>query len=251
MMIVDTHVHLYPDHDIGVVLRLCAERLHGLVPDAVPVACLTERHDCRMFRQLCDPSAGEWAHVLGVEVLAGGGCVRVRFGGGVPPLFVLPGRQIATHERIELHCLGKDAVIADGASAVETVGRIREIDGLVVLPWGVGKWLFRRQRVVEDLCNRFGPEVLLLGDSAMRPVFWPAPQVMRATSGYSHRVLAGSDPLPHEGKGCWIGCYATLVDAPFDPSAPAQSCIMGLRQGKIALLGQRPGPWGFARRMLG
>lgn len=251
MMIVDTHVHLYPDYDIGLVLRLCAERLHALVPDAVPVACLTERSDCRIFRQICACQEIASEHVLGVEVLEEQRSVVVRFGRGVPPLFVLPGRQIATCERIELQCLGKDAEIPDGGSAAETVGRILEIDGVAVVPWGVGKWLFRRRHVVEALLKRFGSDALMLGDSAMRPVFWPEPGVMREGRDGGYRVLAGSDPLPHEKAGRWIGRYASLVDAPFDPGNPAQSCMAGLRRGSITTIGQRPGLCGFAARMAG
>jgi len=251
MMIVDTHVHLYPDYDLGLVLRRCSAHLHTLAPEAVPVACLTERRDCNMFRVLCERGVGDSAHVLGVEVLENGRSLVVRFGGGVPPLFVLPGRQIVTRERLELHCLGKDAAIPDGEPAVQVVGRILELDGLAVLPWGVGKWLFRRRKVVDRLLARHTPQELLLGDSAMRPWMWPVPMPMRAGRRAGFRLLAGSDPLPHEKTGRWIGKYATVVDAPFLPAEPGRSCLEGLRKGVIRRVGCRPGPLGFAARMAG
>jgi hypothetical protein len=251
MMIVDTHVHLYPDYDMGLVLRRCAERLHALVPDAVPVACLTERSDCDQYRALLASGNIAGGGILGVEVLEGGRSLAVRFGGGVPPLFVLPGRQIATRERVELHCLGKQADIPDGEPCRQTVGRILELDGLAVLPWGVGKWLFQRRHVVDALVGAFSPSELMLGDSAMRPWLWPEPMPLRCARRRGYRVLAGSDPLPHEKNGVWIGRYATLIDAQFDPAAPAKSCLDGLRLGTITQRGKRPGPVSFALRMAG
>ena len=251
MIIVDTHVHIYPEYDAGKLLRLCAARLHALAPDAVPVVCLTERHDCHFFAALRDQGLPENGYVMGREVLEGGRSIILRFGQGIPPLVVLPGRQIVTKERIELHCLGNDAAIADGVPARETVGRIRELDALAVLPWGVGKWLFARRKVVEGLLAGYAPADLLLGDSAMRPVFWLKPWPMRKGSQMGYRMLAGSDPLPHELTGKWIGRYATQVEVPFCSDAPAGSCLQGLQQGKITIVGKRPGCVGFAIRMRG
>ncbi len=251
MMIVDTHVHVYPQYEAGNVLRLCAERLHALAPDAVPVACLTERHDCHFFAELRDKGLAESSYVLGREVLEGGRSIIVRFGQGVPPLFVIPGRQIVTKDRLEVHCVGNDAAIGDGYAVDETIGRIRELDALTVLPWGVGKWLFKRLNVVNRLLKKYTPEDFLLGDSAMRPSFWPEPLPMLTGRSQGYRVLGGSDPLPHEVSGRWVGCYATKVDFPFDRDHPSRSCLCGLRLGSIARMGKRPGPLGFVVRMRG
>ncbi len=249
MMIVDTHVHMYPQYDAGNVLRLCAERLHRLDPDAVPIACLTERHDCHFYATLRDKGIGADADVLGREVLEDGRSIVVRFGKGVPPLFIIPGRQIATKERIEIHCIGNDAAIPDGEPAHETVGRVRELDALAVMPWGVGKWLFKRRAVVERLIDGYTPKELFLGDSAMRPVCWPVPLPLRMGQAQGYRVLAGSDPLPHEKNGRWIGRYATKIGFPFEAQHPHKSCLLGLRRADISCVGERPGVWAFAKRM--
>lgn len=251
MMIVDPHVHIYPQYDAGAILRLCAERLHALAPDAATIACLTERRDCHFYAALRDMGLPESPHVIGREVLEGGRSVVVRFGGGVPPLFVLPGRQIVTKERLEVHCLGNDAAIEDGLPAIDVIRRVRELDALPVLPWGVGKWMFARRRIVERLFRTYAPEELLLGDSAMRPYFWPEPLAMRKGRLQGYRVLAGSDPLPHELTGRWVGAYATRVDFPFRPDHPSESCMAGLLRGSLAKVGKRPCCVGFALRMYG
>jgi hypothetical protein len=251
MMIIDTHVHVYPDYDAGAVLCRCADRLHAMEPEAVPLVCLTEREGCHFFKDLCQARTVPGADGFPLEVLENGASLVIRFGRGVPPLFVIPGRQIATRERLEVHCLGKDAAIPDGEPVVQTVGRVLEVDGIAVLPWGVGKWLFRRRAIVDALLAQFPPEQLCLGDSAMRPVFWPTPLPMRRASRAGRRIFTGSDPLPHEKEGPWIGRYAILVDSPFVPQHPAQSCLAALRKAKYTQRGSRPGPVAFARRMAG
>lgn len=251
MMIVDTHVHLYPDYDIGAILRLCSERLHKLAPDAVPVACLTERHDCHFFKEIQENGLPDNKSIIGIEKPDDKQSLLFRFGDGVPPLFLIPGRQIATQERIELHCIGKDAVIPDGDTAIQTARRILEIDAVAVLPWGVGKWLFKRSHIIEKLLDTFSPKELRIGDSAMRPWFWPEPRPMQKAADSGYTILAGSDPLPHEHNGQWVGQYATILNHPFDQGHPSRSVISALQKGNATKTGKRPGVFSFPKRMHG
>ncbi len=251
MMIVDTHMHISREYDVSRILYLCASRLHALAADCVPIACLTERHDCHIYADLLKTGVESDDYIVGCEVLEGGRSIVVRFHHGVPPLFLIPGRQIATKERLEVHCLGNDAFIADGEETKDAIARTLELDATAVLPWGVGKWTFTRRRLVESLMDLFSPAELMLGDSAMRPNFWGEPVAMRKGRLRGYRVLAGSDPLPHELGGRWVGTYATKVESPFHAEAPAKSCLRGLQQGSLALVGKRPGLIGFSQRMRG
>ncbi len=253
MMIVDTHVHLYPVYDREAALRGCAQRLATLAPATVAFACLTERHDCHAYKALLETAAAESGMTANprYQVLEGGHCIVFRPGGGISPLFVLPGRQIATRERLEVLCIGSDAAIPDGEPAELTIRRIGELDALPVLAWAVGKWLFQRKRVVEKLLETFGPDQLLIGDSAMRPVFWPEPAPMRAARRRQYRLLAGSDPLPRAGDERQAGRYATRVDATFDPQEPARSLLSALTAPAAAIrrTGSRCGLFEFPGRM--
>jgi len=253
MMIVDTHVHLYSVFDREAALRGCVQRLAALAPATVAYACLTERHDCHAYKALLDTAAAESGMTANprYQVLEDGHCVAFRPGGGLPPLFVLPGRQIATRERLEVLCIGRDAAIPDGEPAELTIRRIGELDGLPVLAWAVGKWLFKRKRFVERLLETFGPDQLLIGDSAMRPVFWPEPAPMRVARRRQYRLLAGSDPLPRAGDESQAGRYATLVDAAFDPQAPARSLLAALIAPAVPLrrIGSRCSLLEFPSRM--
>jgi hypothetical protein len=184
-------------------------------------------------------------------VLENGRCIAFHPGGGLSPLFVLPGRQIATRERLEVLCLGSDAAIPDGEPAELTIRRIGELDALPVLAWAVGKWLFGRKRVVEKLLETFGPDRLLIGDSAMRPVFWPEPGPMREARRRQYRLLAGSDPLPKAGDERQAGRYATRVEAAFDPAFPSRSLLtaLGKPSTPVQRVGSRCGLFEFPGRV--
>jgi hypothetical protein len=185
------------------------------------------------------------------QVLEEGRSVAYHAGGGLSPLFILPGRQIATRERLEILCLGSDSEIPDGEPADLTIRRIREIDALPVLTWAVGKWLFKRRRVVEKLISTFGPDKLLIGDSAMRPVFWPEPKPMRMARQLGYRLIAGSDPLPKPGDERQMGRYATLIEGSFNPLSPRRSLLAALSGGAttISRVGSRCGVFEFPSRL--
>jgi hypothetical protein len=132
-------------------------------------------------------------------------------------LHIVAGRQIVTAERIEVHALAMRQTIADGQTLRATLEEVRASDALVVLPWGVGKWLGRRGRLVaEALAADLG--TVWLSDNGGRPWFWRDALLARAPAA-GRPVLRGSDPLPLPGEerrvgsfGCWLrGSVATAA----------------------------------------
>jgi hypothetical protein len=248
--IADTHVHLYPFHDIATALGGAMERLGKLAPGLPRVLCLTERGDCRFFRSRRElpESTRELAAASGLfqtviplpppfsSVSAGPDALAITDNAG-GKLFIIAGRQIATSERLEVSCLTVDANIPDGITLADAVVRVREAGGVAAIPWGVGKWLGARGKIVREILGR-NPDVLA-GDSSLRPLFWPEP-VFRATAG---RVVAGSDPLPAPGEEKQVGGYSTIFDAPFDENDPAGSVRAALRTGPgFRIVGRRGCP---------
>ena len=76
----------------------------------------------------------------------------------------------------------------------------------------------------------------LVGDSALRPPFWPEP-LFRLAGRLGLRLAYGSDPLPGAGNARRAGMYATLVDA-----APTPSCaalLRALREAPMRPCGRR------------
>ncbi len=248
MIIADTHLHLYPNYNLADAIRGCVHKLSALAPDAACVGYMAESSDFHQYKDLASGKRDAFSE--GVSVKSVGACLELQCF-NTPSLYLCPGRQIVTEERLELLCLCVDAQIPDGLPAETTVNRIREVAGIPVLTWAVGKWLFGRAAVVRSLLETFSPSQLLVGDSAMRPIFWPTPVPMQFARKHGYKVLAGSDPLPADGEESVMGSYASLMDAPFDPENARESLRSALVNPDIIpkSVGARSGAVGFVRRM--
>lgn len=237
----DTHVHLHPFYDLAPAFAAARERLiRAAGPGGAAGLCLTEASGCRAFDALCDGSLAVpgWAVVPAADGLA----LRLNPVTGGEGLWVVAGRQIVTRERIEVLALGCGAAVPDGLAAEDAIGRVRAAGALPVLPWAPGKWFGRRGRLVASLMDRPGPSVLVLADTALRPVGWPTPVLIRRGMREGFRVLAGSDPLPLAGEEGRIGRFATVADGLPDPDAPAGSILRLLGPGgpPLRTAGRRP-----------
>ena len=240
--IADTHVHVYPCHDAAALLTGAFARLSALAPGRPCVLCLTERSDCHVF---ADWSAWPERAPAGFAIRAADpAALRLESPGG-SSLYVIAGRQMATAERIEVHALGCVAQIPDGLPTETCLERVRAAGGTAVLPWGVGKWLGGRGRLVQRLMAHH-PD-LLLGDTSLRPRLWPEPCLARA----AERVIAGSDPLPAPGEERHAGRLATLFATDFDPANPSRSLVSALSaRGTGHTVGSASSPLEMLRRSL-
>ncbi len=99
-------------------------------------------------------------------------------------LLVLAGRQVVSAEGVEVLAQCTAAQFANGRPLEETIEEIQAAGALAVLPWGVGKWLGRRGKLVTEAAAR---SPILLGDNAGRPPFWsfPAQSLRRALTDYT------------------------------------------------------------------
>lgn len=249
MIIADTHIHIYSNYNLADAIRGCVLKLSAIAPDATCVGFLAERSDCHVYRDLASHKRDAFSE--GVSVKSVGACLELQCF-NTAPLFLCPGRQIVTKERLELLCLCVDADIPDGLPAETVVNRIREVGGVPVLTWAVGKWLFKRADVVRSLLEQFSPSQLLVGDSAMRPVFWPTPLPMQFARKRGYKILAGTDPLPADGEERVMGSYASLLDAEFEPQTARESLRLALTDSSIIVksVGRRSGVVEFLKRMV-
>ena len=241
--IADTHVHLYPFFDLTAALRGALQRLGALAPGLPRAIFLTERSDCHFFRDMyerltADASNGASASFENFQFARAGENALVATTGG-EKLFIIAGRQIATVERLEVHSLAVDVEIPDGLPLADAIARVCDAGGVPVIPWGVGKWLGARGRLVRDALEKNAD--VLAGDSSMRPTPWPEPCFRSAAL----RVIAGTDPLPVRGEEQQIGRYATIFDGDLDGCDSAASVRNALRrvpQSGCKMTGYRCGP---------
>jgi len=237
-VVCDAHLHLYPCYDLGKAFHFLEENLSSMSPAEVRTAFLAERSDCHFFERLRDGEIG----IEGRDVERHDNGIAIQREGGRVWLF--PGRQIVTRERLEVAAMGAAGQVPDGMSMDETLRAILELGAVPALNWAPGKWLCRRASVVRDILERTAPRDLLLCDSSLRPIGWGEPALMRIAAKKGFTIVAGSDPLPLAGEERQMGRYGFLCDCEFDPVAPAASLLGHLRRGdaEISRTGRRGGP---------
>jgi hypothetical protein len=149
---------------------------------------------------------------------------------GERELFIVAGAQVACREGLEVLVLGTTHRFADGRPIREV---LRESDALGVprvIPWGPGKWFFRRGRLLDDLVAEFRKPTLFLGDEGGRPVFWRYPQHFARAALLGVRDLPGTDPLPFPHDVGKVGRMGLRIPVHLDPDRPGESLLRALTQ---------------------
>jgi hypothetical protein len=119
-------------------------------------------------------------------------------------------------------------MVEDGAPLASVLEWCRSNDALAVLPWGAGKWIGRRRRIVMDVLQRCDPGQVALGDNGGRPGWWSVP-IFAAARARGFKVLPGSDPLPLPGQAGRIGRFGFATAVTVDEDAPARSILRALQ----------------------
>jgi len=226
----DGHFHLYPCHEpasaISNLIRnldLMARSARGLEPgqDIYKIAFLAESKQHDYFRKILKNEMD--FRTVDLEVLAGPEEHCVSFNKqGKQELCLVAGRQIVTRERLEILGLGMEKTVPDGLSAEEAVEKVIAAGGLPALAFSPGKWLFKRGCLAMALIEKH-KQNFLVGDSALRPLGWGEPEIMRRARENNIAVLPGSDPLPLPGDEKYAGCYGFIYEGSFDPAKPLTS----------------------------
>lgn len=219
-LVADTHVHIYPFYDITLALNTLRTNLSLLDEQATCMVFLAERSDCNFYSNFKQNIAGSLSPEIRVHYLENALHLQEP---GYSDLYIFPGRQIITRERIEILSLTIDQRIPDKLTAREVVDTIRQKEGIPVLSWAPGKWFFKRNKIVRDLIDSNKPGSLLIGDTTLRPTCWPQPLLMRRAVRKGLTIISGSDPLPFAEEEQVMGRYAILMDSDFDPDNPAKS----------------------------
>lgn len=247
-ILIDSHVHIYPHYDTGVLLdafqnRICSSRA------SAGVMMLAEREGTDAFASW---ASGD-ALPDGYTTTQSDETSFILRKANQPDIVVVAGRQIACAERIEILALATRATFHDGTPAKVTIAEVIDAGAVPVLAWGVGKWFFKRAKIVASLLESFEGKQLLIGDPSLRPVFWPTPRLMAAAAAKGRRVIAGSDPLPPKNEETRVGQYADLAPNAFlDLSAPLTPQIVSiLNTHTLIRTGRRAGLVEFFRRMVG
>lgn len=155
------------------------------------------------------------------------------------------GQQLITSEGLEVLGMGYDATLKSGLTLSSTIAKIRHAGGWSLLAWGVGKWLGRRGRLVNDLIiAERGSTDIMLADNGGRPWFWVRVPQFEIAKAEGMRILAGTDPLPLRGEEYRIGSYgfSHRIECGTDESlVDAYSRALQKPENEFQLIGPRMG----------
>ncbi len=263
-IIVDAHVHLHDCFNLkeffdqaSVNLRSAAAVL-GKANSYVGVLILTECSNEHYFSKLAvmanthgtsplDVDLGRWSLRPTNEPIS----VLVR--GGNDCLVVIAGRQIACSEHLEVLVFGTDRTFQEGCPIDDVLKVASSYELLPVIPWGAGKWFFRRGRLLTKLMDSKKTFGICLGDEGGRPIFWPTPRHLKQARKKGIRVLPGSDPLPFPREVKRVGSFGFWMNGELDFSMPAASIKTHLRDPRVQIFpfGRLENPYWFVRNQIG
>ncbi|HZT03232.1 MAG TPA: hypothetical protein VFA39_13295 [Steroidobacteraceae bacterium] len=240
---VDAHVHLHSCYDPDDLLQNAYENLAAATNGtaaAVPRAYFLLLAECApddcfgALRALADGRFAQdgtcglrlrrWTVTPTEEAIS----VMARDGGR--ELFIVAGRQVACREGLEVLILGTTLRFPDGRPIREVLRESEALGVPRVIPWGPGKWFFRRGRLLHELVREFRKPTLFLGDEGGRPVFWGYPQHFVRAARLGVRDLPGTDPLPFPHDVSKVGRMGLTVSMDLDPLRPGESLLRALTQ---------------------
>jgi hypothetical protein len=258
MILVDTHVHIHPCFSVGKFLTLAALNFRSAAASACPqqpfhaVLCLTEDAGSNEFERLWDLDTDD-SSLNGWSVRhAGEGGALVASHHEQGRLTMLAGRQVRCKEGIEVLALGTRRLYEDSMTVNTAIDRINREGGLAVLPWGFGKWVGRRGRLVRGILESHTAEEICLGDNSGRLAFWPEPREFAFARQRGFQILPGSDPLPFSSEVARVASYGFAVNGKLSANEPARALIGMLSNPdvKIRPFGQLETPLRFLRNQL-
>jgi len=172
---------------------------------------------------------------------------------GSRKLFIVAGRQIACREGLEVLVIGTTSRFPDGLPIRDVLKETDTLGVPRVIPWGPGKWFFRRGRLLNELLQEFRKPTLFLGDEGGRPGFWGYPAHFEQAARLGIRDLPGTDPLPFPHDVKKVGRMGFRVTLDLDEARPAGSLLRVLTEQRAPLerFATLESPLRFVRNQIG
>lgn len=228
MVFVDSHVHIHncfnlPDFLEATWQNVQAARL--LTGDAgrpQAVLMLTEEDGVNWFETLYRPEKKITDHLRDWKIhYRAEDCSLLLKKNMACSIGLIAGRQIQTKEGLEVLALGVRRTFKDHQAIHETVQRVRDTGGLPVIPWGFGKWIGARGKVIDRLIRDAEKGDLYIGDNGGRPSVLTEPSQFEASKRKGLKILRGSDPLPFACEYHRAGSYGFYFKGALSEEKPA------------------------------
>ncbi len=230
LIIADAHVHLYDCFDMERLLDLAFSNFQKEADKPMKgtsfsaFLCLAETKTENWFYRFSHPAErgssqpkgiGKWTFRPTKEDCSLYACLDEKRG-----LYIIAGRQIRTKEDLEVLALGTIQSFEEGIPLKEMISLISRLGAIPVIPWGVGKWIGRRGKIVKELLNEKNLPPFFLGDNRNRPLFWPRPNLFKLAEHKRMPILPGADPLPFSSEIGQIGKFGFKLPGSIDSEYP-------------------------------
>lgn len=150
-------------------------------------------------------------------------------------IVLIAGHQIVTNENLEVLALITTKKVKYGLSLEETVEKIASAGGIPVLPWGVGKWIGTRGKILQNFLAKYDSSVLCLGDNGGRPIFWQRPSYFKQAEAKGWRILPGTDPLPLTSECDRPGSFGFAIQGSISLQTPGEDIKRILLNSQIPI----------------
>lgn len=209
----DTHVHCYDFSEFETVLDRAYENITGqsfdVDNDALVLFFTDGIHDKTWSKLITLKDQRGAFEYWKIEASSDSTMLIARHQDTKAKVHLMAARQLNSSERLEFLVLGFSGDDDDGETGQSIVERLAH-EYLLICPWGVGKWLFSRGKILSDLIRKY-PTQLYLGDNGGRPKVWASIPHFRQTK---MPILNGSDPLPIKGELKRVASFGVFIEAP-------------------------------------
>lgn len=245
--LIDAHTHIYGCFDQDIFLNGALENFRaagaalGCLTDPTGWLLLTEKSDCNFFQQFLEratvSSTGQWGFLKTQEDHS---LIAHKRGSRAQELVIVAGRQIETRESLEVLALGTCCNFPDKLSMGATLEKVIQSGAIAVLPWGLGKWWFRRRKLIGDILRSYEPRELYVGDNGGRPGFLLRSKLIDLAASRNVFNLPGSDPLPFATESSKAGSYGFLLRGQVNRRRPAEGlkALIRLQQSQPETYGK-------------
>ncbi|MFT5697733.1 MAG: hypothetical protein ACI8ZB_000587 [Desulforhopalus sp.] len=245
MIVFDGHVHIYDCYDLdrfftaafnnfsnasAQLQRESSNTYFMLLAEATGVSYF------KKLQELTRYPGGTQSTLWRVEE-TGESCSLSLFHDDFPSMQIIiaAGRQLITKEKLELLALLTDQEFEDGMTLEKGVDIVINAGGIPVCPWGAGKWLGGRGKVLNNYMTE-KKDLFYLGDNGGRPSIWPRPSLFKGDS-VATRILSGSDPLPLASEESKVGQFGSYIDCDCTKENPVAFLREQLKRPEIVLTG--------------
>jgi hypothetical protein len=228
-VLIDSHVHIYSCFDLQVFLSSALRNFQGHTEDSQCAFCLllTEARTDHYFHLLTQITQGERSANLmpvGWQIkTTEESCSLYASTNNHEGVFIIAGSQIITAENLEVLALLTTQRFVDGKPLETAIQEIVAGGGIPVVPWGFGKWMGFRGKVVAKFLEQTRLPLIFLGDNSGRPIFWSEPHFFKQARQRGLQILPGTDPLPFALEARRPGSFGFSIQGILDPKKPAHS----------------------------